>query len=244
MTHEEIRSREIPEAYVRGRLSESERAAFEDHYFGCDECFEQVEALQKFIDGVREAADRGALGPAPEAAGGTWFRTAFFVACAASLALAVLAGWSTLFLRPRLEAEAARSRLEADAGQKRLAQLEDTLASLKRSLALAQPNLPLVMLQASRAAGDEPVAVPASAGQLAFWVEPPPSPPAASYRLEISDNRGQSVETIDGLTRNSHGALMASVPAAKLTPGSYRARLYSSGARPVLVGDYRFSVRR
>src|SRR5882672_2720675 len=124
MTHEEIESREIAESYVRGHLDEEARAAFEDHYFACDECFQHVEMLQKFVDGVRDAVETGAL-PAAQKVSAAWWRLepAFFVVCAASMVLAALAGWSLLIERPRLKAEAARESIEAETGRKRLAEL-------------------------------------------------------------------------------------------------------------------------
>jgi hypothetical protein len=252
MTHEEIENREIAESYVRGLLSEEACAAFEDHYFACDECFEHVEMLEKFVDGVRDAAETGGL-PKPREVtpvSTVWrLRPAFFLAYAASLVLAVLAGWSLLIERPRLKAEAARERLEAEAGRKRLAELGKDLAEAKLAMARvpeSQSNLPLVMLDASRAGGaTTAVALPAGSSQLAVWVEPPPAAPGTLYRLEIFAKGGETVETIDGLARNAYGALAASVPAARLTPGSYRARLYSTkGAKRDLAGEYQFEVRR
>ena len=78
MTHEEIHTKEIAEAYVRGRLSDEERTAFEAHYFGCDECFEQVQALEKFVAGMKDAAESGVLPEVRHAAGANWLRPAFW----------------------------------------------------------------------------------------------------------------------------------------------------------------------
>jgi hypothetical protein len=87
------------------------------------------------------------------------------------------------------------------------------------------------------------VTVPPGADRVALWVEPPPVPAAKSYRLEIASVSGNSLETIDGLVRNGYGALAASVPSARLAPGSYRAKLFSTEPDK-LVGEYRFDVRR
>jgi len=248
MTHEEIQSREIAESYVRGFLSEPERAAFEDHCFACSECFEQTELLQKFVDGVRDAAETGVLPEPRELAAAWWLRPAFLSACTACLVLAALTGWNTLVDRPRLQAEAARQRREAEAGRRQVAELGRNLAEAQLAMARVpspEPNLPLVMLDASRADAASAVALPAGASQLAVWIEPPSSVPGTAYRLEISAAGGQAVETLDGLLRNPYGALAASLPAAKLTPGIYRARLYAiKGTKRDLAGDYHFEVRR
>jgi hypothetical protein len=73
-------------------------------------------------------------------------------------------------------------------------------------------------------------------------VEPPPAAASATYRLTIVSEAGQAVETVEGLTRNSYGAIAANVPATRLAPGSYRAQLYSS-AGPAIVGEYRFTIQ-
>lgn len=242
MTHPEIHSREIAEAYARGQLSEPERAAFEDHYFACDQCFEEVETLQKFVEGVRTAAEQGTLPAVQEAPDQEmtprFFRFGFFVACGATLLLAVAIGWILLIERPRLEAELARLRF-AQAEPKQIA-----VISTPPGLA-SQPNQPLVMLEASRADTASSVAIPATAQQLVIWVEPPPAPSGVTWRLEILTQAGAAVESVNGLVRNSYRALTASVPAAPLTPGSYRARLLvNKGDKLELVGDYRFEVRK
>jgi anti-sigma factor RsiW len=61
MTHQEIEDRDIVDAYLRGSLVESDRQAFEEHFFTCDECFAQVQTAEKFGAGVREAAASGRI---------------------------------------------------------------------------------------------------------------------------------------------------------------------------------------
>lgn len=58
MTHQEIQANEIVEQYVRGKLTNAERRAFQEHFFECDECFQQVEVMASFVAGVREASRR------------------------------------------------------------------------------------------------------------------------------------------------------------------------------------------
>lgn len=63
MTHQEIEQREIIERYVRDQLAPEEQRAFQEHFFTCDACFEQVQMTERFIAGVRYAAETGLLGP-------------------------------------------------------------------------------------------------------------------------------------------------------------------------------------
>lgn len=61
MTHQQIQDNEVIERYVRHQLTGAERQAFQEHYFACDECFDQVQISARFIAGVREASRSGAL---------------------------------------------------------------------------------------------------------------------------------------------------------------------------------------
>jgi anti-sigma factor RsiW len=61
MTHQQIHDSEVIERYVRHQLTPTERQAFQEHYFACDECFDQVQMSARFIAGVREASRSGVL---------------------------------------------------------------------------------------------------------------------------------------------------------------------------------------
>lgn len=61
MNHQELEKKETIERYVRHELPPDERLAFQEHYFACDECFEQVQTTARFVAGVRDAARTGVL---------------------------------------------------------------------------------------------------------------------------------------------------------------------------------------
>ena len=61
MNHHELERNETIERYVRHELPADERLAFQEHYFACDECFEQVQMTARFVAGVRDAARDGVL---------------------------------------------------------------------------------------------------------------------------------------------------------------------------------------
>lgn len=232
MTHEEIERREIAEEYVRGRLPAEERVAFEDHYFGCEECFAKVRELEQFAGGVRAAVEAGEI-PLRAARGG-WYESAFYVAAAAAVAMGVGLGWTMLRERPRLEAEVALAR---ESGRRQAAELERKLMT---SGAVA--NLPMLMLEASRGEEGAKLVVPAGTAQVALWMEPPPGAAGAVYRLEIRDPADRVVQVVEGAKTNAYGALAMAVPAEGLQAGRYAARLYRVGG--TLVADYRFVVVR
>lgn len=53
MDHSTATRNAIAESYVLGELGDDERAAFEEHYFTCPECAEEVKALTTFVDDAR-----------------------------------------------------------------------------------------------------------------------------------------------------------------------------------------------
>ena len=61
MTHQQIQDNEVIERYVQHQLTPAERQEFQEHYFACDECFDQVQMSARFIAGVREASRSGVL---------------------------------------------------------------------------------------------------------------------------------------------------------------------------------------
>lgn len=245
MTHEEIEQSDIAEEYVRGRLSPEARSAFEDHYFACNDCFDKVQAIDRLASGVRNAVQEGELPLSGHNRTG-WYEPAFYLSAAASLVLGAALGWSLLRERPRLESELSIERQSGEEGRRKLAALEQQLSARAAPNPLAAlPNLPLFMLESTRAQQAQTFRVPQPSPQIALWMEPPAAPAASVYRLEIRNAADQLVETVEGSKTNSYGALAIAIPAERLRPGKYEARLYrmQSGAAS-LAADYRFEIVR
>jgi len=56
MNCEQVTKEEITEKYLLGRLTEAEQGAFELHFFECERCFEEVEAVRALQTELRRAA--------------------------------------------------------------------------------------------------------------------------------------------------------------------------------------------
>lgn len=56
MDHAYVEEHDLVEAYLAGRLSESDRDAFEAHYFDCETCLERLETANDFREGMRQVA--------------------------------------------------------------------------------------------------------------------------------------------------------------------------------------------
>lgn len=56
MTCEQVVRGEVTEKYVLGQLSEAEQQAFEQHYFECARCFDELETYRGLQEGLKQAA--------------------------------------------------------------------------------------------------------------------------------------------------------------------------------------------
>ncbi len=245
--HQRIEKEEIIERYVRGQLGAEERKAFEEHYFTCEECFERLEATERFIAGVRDGGSRGLLAGEVEGSPRGWSWSGWLVpslaasACAA-VVLAGFSGWLYFSEMPRMRQQLSQSAAELRAQREARATLEHQIASSIQ----AEANVPLVMLQATRDVQAIPneVSVPAGAKHLVLWVEAPLGK-SHRFRLEVDTADNRPVETLDNLQRNTYGALAVSLPVEALQPGDYRVRLTSQERPPAsLVGEYRLKIRK
>ncbi len=117
MNHHEIEQQDIIERYVMHRLNATERQAFQEHYFGCDECFAKVQTSAKFVAGVKHSARKGILSEiatvpssSPVSWLTNWFKPAFAFASAIAILLAIGLGWVLLSQIPKLREDVARER--------------------------------------------------------------------------------------------------------------------------------------
>lgn len=247
MMHPQIDAEEIIERYLRNQLEPEERAAFEEHFFSCDECFEKLEATERFVAGIRDAARRGMLaggveGSAPEERLRSWWTPAFRVSAFAALILAAASAWLYFVQLPKLRGQLSQSAAEAHAAQ----QARDALEHQLQQGMQAEANVPLVMLQAIRDTQAPPTEaiLPARAGHLILWMDIAPGR-YQTYRLEIYGAEDKPIATIEHLKRNSYNALAATLPAEQLQPGDFRIRLSGEEPGPVsLVAEYKLRIRR
>jgi hypothetical protein len=246
MMHPRIEDEEIIERYVRNQLAEEERKAFEEHFFGCDDCFDKLQIAERFVAGVRDAASRGLLageveGASRESSWRGWLVPAFGVSACAALMLAAFSGWLYFSQMPKLREQVSQSAEDLRTQQAARAALEHQIASSIQ----AEANLPLVMLQATRdvQAAPNEVSIPSGAKHLVLWVEVPAGK-SNSFRLQVDTADNRLVETLDNLQRNSYGALAVSLPVEALQPGDYRIKLTAEPPPASLLAEYRLRIRK
>jgi hypothetical protein len=110
-------------------------------------------------------------------------------------------------------------------------------------LAEALPNVPLVMLEATRDGATNELVLPAGAKNVVLWLEVEPSARFESFRLQIYSADNRLVLTIDRLKKNAYGALAASVPASVFQGDKHLVKLYGMNQQQ-LLGEYKLQVRK
>jgi len=223
MNHLQAVNTSAPERYLLEEMSELERHAFEEHYFSCADCAEDVRlgALMRegakagFVD-ASEAESvvsfSGAKAARAGRAGMVW-RASAFVPWAAAAMLALVAGYQSLIFAP---------------GQARLMQ--------------PQALSPVTLRQASR--GAEPVVVlPAgtAAITLAVSVDDARGSPELTYDLHAIG--GKSVASGRVAAPPSGGTLLLLIPAWTLTPPGHYILSILHAMDGDVPDEYRFAVR-
>ena len=110
MNHDEAIRLKAAEKYLLGELSAELRDQYEDHYFGCAECSQDVRTGAVFIDNARDVLGLGSVTVAelgakhqPAPSGGWWtalWRPAFAIPALAVLLL--VAGYQNAVTIPHL----------------------------------------------------------------------------------------------------------------------------------------------
>jgi hypothetical protein len=270
MTHQEVQQGEIIERYVRHQLASDERRAFQEHYFACEECFEQVQTTTRFVAGVRQAARQGVLAEnTVEPWWASLFKPALGFAITTALVLAVAFGWF-LFKQnstPRQElaiqqsptptpqrtptsaATLGTTTTPAPGERPKLQNQPDLLAQNRppQTPDLPPGKPPVVFLDSERDAssGGTQLVIPANAANAILRIEVEPNSSFSGFQFQLFDNTKRLVKTINGGKASARGAVAASVPANLLQTGKYVVKCYGlrDGQRE-LVGEYRLQIQK
>lgn len=241
MLHSKIQNEEIVERYVRNQLVPEERQAFEEHYFGCDECFAKLQSVEAFVAGIRDASARGLLKDQPATATSSIWTWAFACVTCVALILSGILRWKYLHDTVELRAQLARAREQLQAEP-----LERTgLEANSNAVEQAEANVPVAMLQASRS-GEAPSAIVLQPGarHLVLWIELGSSR-YRDFRVDVFSSNNHLVSSLDHLATNRYGAVTASLPTDQLPVGDFRITLTGQDPPPAaLTGEYHLQIRR
>lgn len=198
MDHSQAIQESFAERYLLGELSPAQRDEFEDHYFDCSVCADDVHHGAVFVDNAR------ALLRSEEPAGGASYRFAGFglpfrAAALASVLLLGLVGYQNMVMIPGL--------LSAGSNEAR------------KGIARIVPRISLVGM-GSRAAAQS-VAVPAGK-DAAFELEIPGGPGFVAYACRIIDAAERIKSVVPVPPELAKDAFTLEVPGSQLTPGAYQ----------------------
>jgi hypothetical protein len=197
MDHRKAVVEGMTERYLLGELVDAEREAFEEHYFECAACAEDVKAAAAVVDGVREGSPER-TGRTIRSASRPRFVALFWplpLGAAAALALSLgVAVYQGAHVVPGLRREIQ------DAERLQLA--------------------PSYFLYASRA---EPqvVTVPAAVPRVMVRLSTSFERPFARYRCQLRDTSGRIVQTAALLAPPTGEELQIQLPVRGLASGSY-----------------------
>jgi anti-sigma factor RsiW len=222
VTHEEAETTLATERYLLGEMTVGERDAFEEHFFSCTRCADDVRAGAVLQDGVRAglAATRTGAATKAETAGPPRvlpFRTnrsigTTLLPWAVAATLALVAGYQALVVVPGLRSSGG-------------------------PLALA----PTTLRPATR--GAEAVAVPDAGGRVTLAIDLGSIGGAAELAYSIADQNGAQVVAGRVAAPADGAPLLLLVPAGTLSPSQHYVLTVKDLRNPDLTGgDYRFTV--
>lgn len=112
MDHEKAIRTNAVDRYLLGELSTAERQEFEEHFFSCGECSEDLHAGAILVDNSRAILREEFLDPVPASSGATphrpgWSLRWSYLPLAASIALAAVVGYQNLKVIPEYRREIA-----------------------------------------------------------------------------------------------------------------------------------------
>jgi hypothetical protein len=209
MEHLEAIEMKAAERYVLGDLPGDLREQYEDHFFGCKECADELKLAAMFVENTRAALETESMvtparSPVPAAqrpASSGWF-TAFLrpsFAVPVFAALLLLAAYQSLLIIPRLKETSARS------------------------LATAAPQaLTSFSLLTANSRGAEPVAITVAAGQpFSLYFDIPPDGHYSSYVCEFQNAAGAPEFSLNISAQQAQNAVQLLIPSASLPAGKH-----------------------
>lgn len=235
MEHEPAVRNLAVESYLLGEMSPAERESFEEHYFECSVCAEDLRAASQFLEDAKDLMAAEASAPAvparanagtvkaPEPSGWNWLGWLRPQAAAALLAvLVVVAGVETFSTIPGLRRQV--SEFEAPRTVKSIVLRPVTRGDASTVRILAGEAVVLVF-------------------------DPPESPELASgtpLRFTVKSADGRTMFELPGETPNPGERITLSIPRLTVPPGDYSLIVQSaaSSGSPRELGQYPFKLER
>lgn len=216
MTHEEAVRTQAVERYLLRELSDSDRDAFEEHYFSCPECAQEVRAGAVFTASARALLAEQAPRVAASRFGWRGWRT---TVAAAGIMLLALIGYLLLVFIPGLRSDLARLR--------------------------TPQAYPAVFLRAVARGDDQVLEIPRGSQFVGLSMDVAPEQSYPSYLCEIVGQPGIPSMSVPVPAPPTAGApLNILLPSSQLPPGRYTLILRGHGEKAAVeISRFRFTIQ-
>jgi hypothetical protein len=211
MNHSEAIRLNAAEKYLLGELSAELRDQYEDHFFDCKECAQDIRAGAAFVDNARDVwgaeMDSDAVAKPERVRSAKWWdavlRPAFAVPALAALLL--VASYQNAVTIPRLKSEVSQ-------------------VATPQTL----PSFSLIAL-ASRGGDRLTISVPANK-PFSLFVDIPPKGHFNSYLCEFLNDSGAKEFSVTVSTEEAKQTVQLLVPPGRLSVGNHVLALYGLGS--------------
>jgi hypothetical protein len=217
MDHVEAIHGKFAEQYLLGELSPAQRDSFEEHFFDCPLCAEDVHCGAMFVDSARSLLR---LEEAATIAPGAFakFGLPFQAAALAAVCLLCLVGYENIYTIPALKAGSAGIR--------------------------APEVLPTVSLLGLGSRAESQAAAAPTGKDFAFEFEIPGGPDFTSYTCEIRDAKDAVKFSLPVSAAQAKDAVRLAIPASALSRGKYHIVVLGNkpGQAPQELSRYAISI--
>jgi hypothetical protein len=210
MEHERAIQNLAVESYLLGEMSPAERESFEEHYFECALCAEDLRAAAQFMEDAKDLL-----------AGGDSTSAASTHPHSREVERQKQSGWNWLgWLRPEAAA-AIIAALVVIIGVETLS----TIPGLRRQVdEIETPRIVKSIVLRPVTRGDASIVRSGAGEPVVLVFDPPESPesiPGAPLRFTVKSADGRPVFEIAGVAPNAGERITLSVPRLNVPPGDY-----------------------
>jgi hypothetical protein len=213
MEHLEAIQLKAAERYVLGELPSDLREQYEDHFFSCVECAEELSLAAAFVENSRAAMGSEPVMPPVR------------LPVSATAERPASSGWLGAFLRPSVAVPVFAALLLLVAYQTFLVipRLETTATQSVGALATAAPQaLASFSLLAADSRGGGPLTVTVAPRQLfSLYFDVPPGGNYSSYICEIVNSVGAAEYSLNISSEQAKNAVQLLISSSSLGPGEH-----------------------
>lgn len=224
MDHQQALKLRAAERYILHELTPDERDDFEEHYFTCPECADEIRSVFTLADNTKSVFRDEARAVKPPASSWAspqwlqwlqWLRPALAVPVAAALLLGITL-YQSMFVIPRLERDLA------GANQAQV--------------------IPTVVARAATRGEDPAVEISPGDRFVQLTLDVNVTGTDSAYTCEIYDEAGGLRFSVPSAVP-SKGSLHLLLPASGLKPGRYTIRVRPRSASEIPADEYSFVLR-